>query len=343
MCGDRHREVHLVVADSQGDAQVAGLWIDDVGAITGGRTRRFLVGSKRVFRAVRRIGARVIHFHDPELIPVSLLLRILGCTVIYDVHEDLPKQILNKHWIPLLLRRPVALVLGWMEGLAGRCFSGVVAATPHIGRRFPTPRTVVARNFPVLAEFPSPIHDADQDGTFAYVGVIAAIRGAREMVQAAGCLNGAARLHLAGNFSPPEFEEELAQLSGWGNVHCLGWLDREAVAELLAGACAGLVVLHPTASYVESLPVKLFEYMAAGVPVIASDFPIWREIVEEAGCGTLVDPLNPDDIAAAMAWMQDNPTEARAMGARGRAAVETRYNWTQESEALLGLYRALEV
>lgn len=125
---------------------------------------------------------------------------------------------------------------------------------------------------------------------------------------------------------------------GWQNVRFDGWVSREGVADILASARAGLVVLKPIKHEMLGLPIKLFEYMAAGVPVIASDFPLWRKIVEDAGCGLLVDPLKPDEIADPIRWIVRHPEEAAEMGARGRAAVLTRYNWEQESEVLFQLY-----
>jgi glycosyltransferase involved in cell wall biosynthesis len=109
----------------------------------------------------------------------------------------------------------------------------------------------------------------------------------------------------------------------------------------LSKAVAGLVVLKPLQSFQEALPVKMFEYMAAGLPVIASDFPLWRTIIDGEKCGILVDPLDPQALASTMSWILEHPAEAAEMGKRGRAAVRERYNWESEARALLGFYDAL--
>ncbi|MGQ9498496.1 MAG: glycosyltransferase, partial [Desulfotomaculales bacterium] len=165
----------------------------------------------------------------------------------------------------------------------------------------------------------------------------------REMVTAMTLLPEAlgVRLVLAGKFVPPFLEDEVRQLPGWERVDFRGWQDRAAVARLLGEARAGLVVLYPEPNYVEAQPNKLFEYMSAGLPVIASDFPLWRDIVEEAGCGLLVDPLDPAAIAQAIQWILEHPKEAEAMGRRGQKAVFDRYNWDTEAAKLLAFYRRL--
>ncbi|GAH11430.1 unnamed protein product, partial [marine sediment metagenome] len=167
----------------------------------------------RVFWLALRERADIYHFHDPELIPVGLLLRMQGKRVLYDAHEDVPRQILSKHWIPLRLRKPVSEVAGLAENVAAWALNGIVAATPAIAARFPARKTVNVQNFPILGELAvsQPIPYDSRPPDLAYVGGIADIRGAKEMIQAMELLPGDlnARLFMAGSFSPPALEQEL--------------------------------------------------------------------------------------------------------------------------------------
>lgn len=336
--------VSLYVQDGGGDERSPddGVEIVDTGTRSEGRLARMTVGALRMYCAVRRARPTVVHFHDPELIPVGLALKLHGIKVIYDVHEDLPRQILGKHWLRPWLRRAVSWVAEGIERVGGWVFDGVVAATPTIARRFPAKKTVTVQNFPILSELvvPNSVSYEDRFSHFVYVGGIAGVRGSREMVEAIDRVEAeTARLQLAGAFSTDADERLVRSLPGWARVEFHGWLNRLRVAQLLGKGRAGLVVLHPTSNYPDAYPVKMFEYMAAGLPVIASDFPLWRDIVHGADCGLVVDPLNPDAIARAMDRLLKDPEEAKAMGQRGRYAVETTYNWEMEADKLIDLYQ----
>jgi glycosyltransferase involved in cell wall biosynthesis len=150
------------------------------------------------------------------------------------------------------------------------------------------------------------------------------------------------RLELAGDYSPESLKAELQALSGWALVTFHGYVDQLQLTNLLCNVRAGLVVLHPTLCYPDAYPIKMFEYMAAGLPVIASDFPIWREIIEGAHCGLLVNPLDIKAIANAMQWILDHPAEAETMGKNGKEAVRLKYNWQSESGKLVDLYEHLK-
>jgi glycosyltransferase involved in cell wall biosynthesis len=341
-------EMHYIVADGLGDTRrdPANIAIHDLGKLTGSHLARAIKGPLRSFRLIRRLRPTIVHFHDPELIPLGFVLKALGHKVIYDVHEDVPRQVQSKQWMPALLRTPVAWAVSLVEWLAAKVFDAIIVATPKIAARFPAYKTSIVQNFPVAAELDlAGVRKSRHKGepSFAYIGGLASARGCCEMVEAMAILNQeqTAKLLIAGSFIPAQFRDQLTSLPGWQYVEYLGHLPREGVRDTLGASVAGLVTLHPEPNYIESYPVKLFEYMAAGLPVIASDFPLWRSIVEGAGCGLLVDPLQPAAIAAAMRWILEHPADASAMGLRGRAAVENRYNWDSEAIKLVAEYQKM--
>lgn len=336
--------VFFFVQDGLGDEEdvINRIYIIDTGPRPqGGRISRMTRGIFRMYRAVQAEGVDIVHFHDPELIPLGMLLRLKGIQVIYDVHEDLPRQILSKPYIPTSLRRPVAWVAGSLEWVAGRMLNGIMAATPAIGAHFPASRSVLVQNFPLPGELVAPkatpySHRAPH---FAYIGGISALRNTRRMVDAIAEVNyPEVRLKLAGKFQPEDHRTAIEILPGWNQVDFEGWADRSTVATLLGGVRGGLVLFQPEPNHIASQPNKLFEYMGAGLPVIASDFPLWREIVESTGSGLLVDPQDSTAIAQAMTWILENPKEAEEMGIRGQRAVKNTYNWPAEAEKLVSFY-----
>ncbi|CAN5621873.1 glycosyltransferase family 4 protein [soil metagenome] len=287
----------------------------------------------------------VLHAHDAELLPGLLMLQARGWKTVYDAHEDTPKQMRYQHWIPAPLRPLASLYYQGLEAMAGRLCEAVVAAEPLNARRFPDANTVLVHNYPIISELETsdPHPYAERANVITYVGALTEVRGIREMMHAVDIVPATldAELRLAGPFHPASLADSVCSFQGNAHTRFLGYLDRLQVAEELSRAKIGIVTLHPTPKYLESYPTKLFEYMAVGLPVIASDFPGWRHIVQSAGCGLLVDPLDPQAISTAITWLLGNPSEAEKMGMRGRAAVETRYSWEQEAPRLLALYERL--
>jgi glycosyltransferase involved in cell wall biosynthesis len=334
-------DVTLVVADGLGEEIRDGVRIHDVGQKSGGRLRRMTATVGRVVDAVLRLRPDVAHFHDPELMLAALRLKKAGIRVVYDVHEDLPRQILAKHWIPALLRLPVSRVAELLENHVVRRLDAIVTSTPHIRERFSPLNAEVLDvcNFPILEELVRETPWDSRRNEVCYVGGISRIRGIEPIVEAMPEVP--ARLNLAGIWSENGLKDALLARPGWSRVNDLGILDRKGVADVLARSKVGLVTLFPTPNYVDALPIKLFEYMAAGMPVVASDFPVWRAIVDEAGCGLLVDPQDPAAIAEAMRTLLADNERAAQMGENGRKAAIARYSWQAEGEKLTGLYERL--
>jgi glycosyltransferase involved in cell wall biosynthesis len=300
----------------------------------------------RVYREALRLDADVYHFHDLELIPVGLLLRAAGKQVIYDVHEDVPKDILSKYYLPAWSRGLLSRLVAGVQSTASRRFSAVVAVTPSIASRFRgiNRRTVIVRNFPCPEEWflPQDFGDWESRGeSVAYIGGVNAQRGICEMVHAMALLPESlpATLEIAGTELPQHVHpEKLRSHPGWARVRHHGYLKRAELGSLLSHVRAGLVVFHPKPNHWEAMPNKLFEYMGAGLPVIASDFPLWRQIIEGSRCGLLVDPLDPSSIAEAIKEILTHPGAAQEMGRRGREAVQREYNWQSQEPELVNLY-----
>jgi glycosyltransferase involved in cell wall biosynthesis len=310
-----------------------------------GRLSRMIVQPMRVLLAARRVRARLYHLHDPELLPVGVILRLFGARVVYDAHEDLPRQIAYKPYLPEWVRKPVAVAAATMEQGAARILDAVVAATPRIAARFPEARVALVQNFPTTREFgePPPHGYAERPPLVAYVGRLTPEVGARVMADAARILiwdRRDLRVVLAGP-AEPALAADLRARTVPAPVELPGRIGRPEVVGLLHGARVGLVLFQPVANYVEAYPTKLFEYMASELPVVASDFPVWRDIVADVDCGLLVDPTDPEAVAEAVRTLLDDPERAAAMGRRGRAAVMERYRWEPQGERLVGLYRRI--
>ncbi|WP_104204265.1 glycosyltransferase family 4 protein [Billgrantia saliphila] len=346
LAADGH-SVTLIVADGEGNEERDGVSIVDVGRLPG-RVNRVMKTTRRVFEHARRIDADLYHLHDPELMPMGRRLKQLGKRVIYDAHEDLPRQILAKHYLGGAARQVLSRGVDIYQRRISRHFDAVVAATPYIRDRFAEfhSNVVDVNNFPMLGELDGApdarlTAAAGEPPAVCYVGGIAEIRGIREIVRAMENVESDCRLQLAGDFKTLALEQEVMTYTGWERVEAHGYLDRAGVRRIMASSIAGLVTLHPIINYLDALPVKMFEYMSAGLPVIASDFPLWREIIEGSDCGLCVDPLDPEAIAQAIDFVVANPERAREMGDNGRRAVTERYNWQQEERKLLNTYRAL--
>jgi glycosyltransferase involved in cell wall biosynthesis len=293
-----------------------------------------------VYQEAKRQDADVYHFHDPELLPVGLLLRHGGKKVIYDIHEDFPKDMLIKTYLPGWSRRFLSRAMAWAESAACKQFSAIVCVTPSIaGRvRSANSQTVTVYNYPYPEELMNgnPSSWESRNLAVTYVGTITPQRGISEMVQAMGYLSDSlgATLEVAGDTMP----EDVKRLAGWSRVRFHGGLDQPSTYRLLRRVRVGLVCEHPIPTFLESMPVKIFEYMGAGLPIIASDFPLWRKMLEGVECALYVDPLNVTQIAHAIEYLLTHPCEAEEMGRRGQLAVAKQFNWNTQARKLVDLY-----
>ncbi len=325
-------EVHLVVQGDK-DELVDGVQIHHIKKSNKGRLNRMTSGVYQVYKHALGVDAELYHFHDPELIPVGFLLKLKGKKVIYDIHEDVPKQIMSKEWIAKPLRHIVSGTMKITEKICNIFFDGIISVTPEVCCRFRNVECIY--NNPIVEAYNSePAHKHDSF-TFCYAGGITKIRGIEEMIEASKTAD--VKLLLAGSFendSVRNFVE--ANLSE--EILYEGFLSRERMKEFYSKSDCGLVVLYPEPNYIKSQPIKMKEYMEAGIPFIASNFPDWIDFVEKYQCGICVEPSNIEQIVEAMLYLKNNPEKAREMGMNGRKAVEENFSWKNEEIKLFSFY-----
>lgn len=299
----------------------------------------------RLYRLAVRENADVYHFHDPELMIVGLLLKLRGKKVIWDAHEHYPNSILDKYYISRPLRRLTSRSFDLFERVVIRFFDYVIYTTPLVGARYATMKVRAGRveNYPIMELSGTPVRQPQEK--IVYLGGMSKIRGLREVVEALAEVvkkHPRWKLCLVGSFSPASFEGEVRDLAKKlgveANVEFIAWVPYEETEKLSSQAAMGVITYLPYSNNTSCLPNKLFDYMLVGLPVIASNFPLYREVVEGSHCGLIVDPSKPPEIARAMEYLIEHPDEARRMGENGRRAVLEKYNWETESKQLLRIY-----
>lgn len=303
------------------------------------------------WQRLNRLQPAVVHCHDFDTLPPGWLwAKLHRRAVIYDAHEyytELQRPRLGGSRPGRLLLR----LIGAAEQALSRSASAVVTVDERIARRYHNRRVVVVghyppRDFAVTAGLDTaPVTPAQpaKAATLVYAGRFSTDRGLLVIATALQRLaqqNLHPRLRLLGTWTSAAEEAAFAQaLAGLdAQLDPAGWIPFDQVPEQLQQCDIALAVLQPIERYVVALPVKLFEYMACGLPVIASDFPPVRAVVAAADCGILVEPTDVDAVAAALARLLADPAEADRLGKNGRRAFATKYNWEALEPRLLNLY-----
>jgi glycosyltransferase involved in cell wall biosynthesis len=301
-------------------------------------------------RLLRQQRFDVWHFHNPELLPLAILwcwMFARSTMLVYDVPEDVPKDIMDKLWIPSFLRKPIAFLFDKVERWGARRCNLVIAATESIANRMSyfTTNCITVNNYPIIKPkngIGVCVHEDSLVKTI-YVGGLTAVRGIKEIVQAMTYLSDSpVKLTLLGSFYPDNFEREVRAIAG-ANVEIVSQVPFEQVSQYLECSDIGIACFLPVPNHVEAMPNKLFEYMEAGLAIIASDFPLWQKLIADNGCGILTNPSQPQQIAQAIRKLVENPELRAQMGQLGRLAVETRYSWKAQAAILVQAYERMQV
>ena len=287
----------------------------------------------------------IFHIHDPELLPWVQFLRLLNKVVVYDMHENVPKQLLTKPWIPRAIRPLLSFLFKNFERLFLTGIPVVYAEESYPRDYQWVDKSVVVLNMPLTEQLLKLKEPKYSRPTVGYIGGVVLIRGSVVTLEALCCLQNDGLMVDWECIGPIEgdHEKKLRELIQKFNlkVKLRGYVDSISGCRIISRCHIGLAVLHPIPNYLGSYPTKMFEYMALGIPVVVSNFPLYKQVVDTYRCGLCVDPVDPQDIAKAIRWLMEHPGEAEAMGERGRSAVLETFNWKNESRKLTAFYQSL--
>lgn len=330
--------VNLIVADGKGDEVIGNINVFDVLRGSRSRINRIVFTGYRVYRKALELDCELYHFHDPEFLFYGLMLKLKGKHVIYDVHEDLPNQILSKSYLHPAVRKIISRLVTFFEKHISGKLSAIVTVTQTINSRFLkyNKECTIINNYPRLEEFDSSDNINRSKDEICYIGSITKVRGIEELIEA--IKNTEMTLNLAGNFESDSLRTILMNMPGWKRVNYLGYITPKEAYHVMQGSIAGISTLYPEPNYLTSQATKIYEYMFAGIPVIVSNFPMWRELIEKHNCGICVNPKNPAAITEAIMYLKNNPHTAEEMGKNGKKAVTEFYSWKTEEKKLLGIY-----
>lgn len=308
----------------------------------------------RALKEIRLSRAEIVHFHDPELALLLLPNAIFKRRkYICDVHEHPRAAIRGRSWLPTVLRSPAARFFSRLLRWSPFLFDAVLLAEESYAPLFPARVNVhIIRNYALIPDPDFPFFDRygsfdpNRELRLLYIGSLTEDRGLLKMIEMLEIVKQVfpnVWLDLVGKIRPRDLERRITDLTRrqGARIHLHGYLDLRGMSHLLTRAHIGLIPLQPNPNFEESLATKFFDYMAFGLPSLASDFPLWRRFFRENPAGITVDATKPERIAQEVNQLARSPQQLRIFSENGYRIAREKFNWKREGDALLRIYSSL--
>ena len=309
------------------------------------RIKRMLFGVFSAYKEAKKLQADIYHFHDPELLIVGWLLKKKDNIVIYDIHEDYVTSILQKKYLPKVLRRFLASVYKLLEKWLTRKME-LCLAEKYYQEIYPQGKCIL--NYPAYDQRLAH-HQWDEQSVTSkllYTGNVTEDRGA--LIHAAlPLLDEHLSVYFVGKCSS-DLAEKMYDVAEHKHEQIIiegidQFVKKERIEEMYMQHrwLAGIALFPPTEHYMRKELTKFFEYMVAGIPIICSNFPVWKAFIDRYQCGIAVDPYNKDEIREALHYLRTHPDQAKQMGENGKRSVLNELNWYAEAKKLIQWYNEL--
>lgn len=310
------------------------------------RWKRMIFGTMSAYKKAKRLNADIYVFHDPELMLVGALLKKRHNIVIYDIHEDYVTSILQKNYIPRIFRTWIAKIYKLIEKILTRNMELCLAEKYY---KDLYGRGTCILNYPLINENLLQNKQSEnkmRENKVLYTGNVTVDRGALIHAKIPK-IDPNVSVQFIGE-CPRSLADKIYEVAGnqKDQIHLRG-IDQFIVKDEIEAMyhqhhwLAGIALFPPTEHYMKKELTKFFEYMNAGLPIICSNFPVWKKFIETYKCGIAVDPYNEEEIKNALNTLRNNPQLANEMGKNGRKAVQKELNWLSEERKLLDWYEQL--
>lgn len=312
------------------------------------RWKTLLAAKHQFLPELVRVDADVYQLHSPELLPLVGPLQRMGKAVVYDAHEDLPRHVLEKEWLPTPVRRPISIAAErYLRRALGKADDVI---TPHSHVVDHLQRTIgkgtLVANFPIVRPLAETTAEefAARPSAMCYSGTVY-FHSNQEAILDAISSFPTLRYRIAGYFDDAH-RQALSQRSGGLQMEYLGRVGQSQLRDLYTTSIAGFSIIDyklnqggTRGSYAVN---KLFEYMEAGLPVICTDYSLWKDIIDRYDCGICVKPGSVDEIRSAIEYIVSDRARAFRMGQNGRRAVLEEFNWSSEERKYLDVFKRIQ-
>lgn len=303
------------------------------------RTWRLFTSWFNMFRMALKTKADLFHIHDPELLPCALLLHIIGKKVIIDVHENIAADIFDKDWIKF--KKTTYNIFNFVESIACKRIPVILAESSYEHRyKQISKNTTTVHNY-VAPQFFNELQGLNRNPLHLfYMGIVLENRCIFEIIASVHELHNRGykvHFHCVGQ-RYSKLVQEIEKNETYQNlkayIHFYGRKNLSEGYKISQQCGIGLCLIKPMSNSIESKPTKIFEYMAIGLPIITSDFKLYKKLVSENGVGMNVNPISVEEISNAIEKLINDPVQIKEISEKGKMLVNTCYNWETEAKKL---------
>lgn len=311
------------------------------------RIKVLLLAKQQFYKKALDINADIYQLHSPELFSLGIALKNAGKKIVYDAHEDLPNHILEKEWLPKVMRRSLSLILKLYMNSVLRKYDAIITPHTHVKSQLEliNKNTFLVTNFPL---FRTNVNFSYTDyisrkKTICYTGTVYRYSNQESILDA--MINLPEVNYTVVGHIDHEHLEHLKSHIVFSRVNFMGRIPWSDMCHFYGKVIIGLVVYdyklnlgYKLGSYGTN---KIFEYMEAGIPIICTDYKLWNDIVFEYGCGICVQPGSSVQITEAIKYLVNNPEKAYLMGQNGRKAIKEKFNWSSQESIYIEVFNNL--